>query len=161
MREAPPSPPWGRGWPATGVFTSRGRTGVGVKPVKTPYPDRKTRSLARSAGQIDKAREFRQTPAETEHAAWHLLRGLRSRGFKFRRWHPMGPYIADYCGTELRSSLDPLTRLGAADESAAPIHPLPQRGEGPGALQRAAKCRNSPEGKSPSAQRRGGAATFS
>jgi hypothetical protein len=26
-----PSPPWGRGWPATGAFTSRGGTGEGVK----------------------------------------------------------------------------------------------------------------------------------
>ena len=102
MRETPPSPPWGRGWPATGVFISRGRTGEGVKPVKTPYPYRKTRSLARTAGQIDKARELRQTPTETEQAAWHLLRGLRSRGFKFRRQHPVGPYIADFCCTERR-----------------------------------------------------------
>ena len=102
MRETPPSPPWGRGWPATGVFISRGRTGEGVKPVKTPYPYRQTRSLARTAGQIDKARELRQTPTETEQAAWRLLRGLRSRGFKFRRQHPVGPYIADFCCTEVR-----------------------------------------------------------
>ena len=54
MRESLPSPPWGRGWPATGVFISRGRTSEGVKPVKTPYPYRKTRSLARTAGQMDK-----------------------------------------------------------------------------------------------------------
>src|ERR1039458_3985899 len=54
------------------------------------------------AGQIDKAREFRQTPTETERAAWHLLRGLRSRGFKFRRQHPVGPYLGDFCCTELR-----------------------------------------------------------
>ena len=102
MRETPPSPPWGRGWPATGVFISRGRTGEGVKPVKTPYPYRQTRSLARTAEPIDKAREFRQTPTETEQAAWHLLRGLRSRGFMFRRQHPVGPSIADSCCTELR-----------------------------------------------------------
>ena len=70
--------------------------------MKTPYPFRKTRSLARTAGQIDKARELRQTPTETEQAAWRLLRGLRSRGFKFRRQHPVGPYIADFCCTELR-----------------------------------------------------------
>jgi very-short-patch-repair endonuclease len=53
--------------------------------VKTPYPYRKTRSLARTAGQIDKARELRQTPTETEQAAWRLLRGLRSRGLWRRR----------------------------------------------------------------------------
>jgi type I restriction enzyme R subunit len=70
--------------------------------VKTPYPYRKTRSLARTAAQIDKARELRQTPTEAEQAAWRLLRGLRSRGFKFRRQHPVGPYIADFCCSELR-----------------------------------------------------------
>ena len=52
MRETQPSPLWGRGWPATGVFISRGRTGEGVKPVKTPHPYRRTRSLARAAGQM-------------------------------------------------------------------------------------------------------------
>jgi len=100
MRETPPSPLWGRGWTATGVFISRGRTGEGVKPVKTPNPYRQTRSRARTAGQIDKGRELRQTPTERE--AWHLLRGLRSMGFRFRRQHPVGPYIADFCCTELR-----------------------------------------------------------
>ena len=37
-REPLPSPLWGRGWPATGVFVSRGRTGEGVKAVDTPRP---------------------------------------------------------------------------------------------------------------------------
>jgi hypothetical protein len=32
-----PSPPWGRGWPATGAFISRGGTGEGVKTV-APIP---------------------------------------------------------------------------------------------------------------------------
>ncbi|HMD85151.1 MAG TPA: endonuclease domain-containing protein [Terriglobia bacterium] len=102
MRESQPSPLWGRGWPATGVFISRGRTGEGVKPVKAPYPYRKTRSLARTAAQIDKAREFRRMPTETERAAWDLLRSLRLKGFKFRRQHPVGPYIADFCCVERR-----------------------------------------------------------
>ena len=31
-----------------------------------------------------------------------MLRGLRSRGFRFRRQHPVGPYLADFCCTELR-----------------------------------------------------------
>ena len=97
-----PRPFWGRGWTATRALTSGGGPGEGVKLVKTQYPYCRTRSLARTAGQIDKARELRQTPTETERAAWHLLRGLRSRGFKFRRQHPVGPYIADFCCTELR-----------------------------------------------------------
>jgi len=70
--------------------------------LKTPHPYRKTRSLARTTGQIDKARELRQTPTETERVAWQLLRGLRSRGYKFRRQHPVGPYIADFCCLESR-----------------------------------------------------------
>jgi type I restriction enzyme R subunit len=102
MRETQPSPLWGRGWTATRALTSGGGAGEGVKLVKTQYPYRRTRSLARTAGQIDKARELRQTSTETELAAWHLLRGLMSKGFKFRRQHPVGPYIADFCCTELR-----------------------------------------------------------
>src|ERR1017187_9806783 len=111
MRETQPSPLWGRGWTATRALTSGGGQGAprsacrgveGVELVKTQYPYRRTRSLARTAGQIDRARELRKTPTETERAAWHLLRGLRSRGFKFRRQHPVGSYIADFCCTELR-----------------------------------------------------------
>src|ERR1019366_6301934 len=102
MRETRPSPLWGRGWTATRALTSGGGPGEGVELVKTQYPYRRTRSLARTARQIDKARELRQKPTETERAAWHLLRGLRSRGFNFRRQHPVGPYIADFCRTELR-----------------------------------------------------------
>ena len=70
--------------------------------MKIPSPYRKTRSLARTAAQIDKARDFRQTPTETEQAAWHLLRGLSLKGFKFRHQHPVGFYITDFCCTELR-----------------------------------------------------------
>jgi len=55
MQESQPSPPWGRGCPPTGIFISRGRTGEGVKTVKTPYPSPKTRSLASTVGQKIKA----------------------------------------------------------------------------------------------------------
>src|SRR5579862_5701073 len=89
-----------------GVFISRGETGEGVKLVKAQYPYRRTRSLARTAGPIDKARELRQTPTETERAAWHLLRGLRSRGFKFGVHHPIGLYLADFSCTELRPIIE-------------------------------------------------------
>src|SRR5579863_613611 len=106
-----PLPLCGRGWAAARAFTSGGgqgaprsacRGGEGVKLVKTQSPYRRTRSLARTTEQIDNARALRQATTETERAAWHLLRGLRSSGFKFRRQHPVGPYIADFCCTELR-----------------------------------------------------------
>ena len=70
--------------------------------MKTPSPYRQTRSLARTAGPIGRARELRQTPTETEREAGHLLRGLRSRGFRFRRQHPVGPCLAEFWCTELR-----------------------------------------------------------
>ena len=65
--------------------------------MNAPRPYRQTRSLARTAGQIDKARELRVGQTAAEQAAWYLLRSLRLKGFKFRRQHPMGPYLADFC----------------------------------------------------------------
>ncbi|MGO8785956.1 MAG: endonuclease domain-containing protein [Terriglobia bacterium] len=70
--------------------------------MSSPHPYRKTRSLARTTGQTDKARELRRSSTEAEQAAWHLLRKLRSKGFRFRRQHPAGPYIADFGCPERR-----------------------------------------------------------
>src|SRR5208283_5057359 len=53
--------------------------------VGPPRPDRQTRSVARTAGKIDSARELRRTPTETERAAGYLLCGLRLKGGKRRR----------------------------------------------------------------------------
>jgi len=46
---------------------------------------------------IDLARELRkkQTPAET--ALWACLRKRQLLGAKFRRQHPVGRYIVDFC----------------------------------------------------------------
>ncbi len=106
-----PSPLWGRGWLASGVLISRGgkgaprlacRGGEWVETVNSPHPYRKTRSLARTTGQIDKARELRRWSTEAEQAAWYVLRKLRLKGFRFRRQHPVGPYIADFFCRERR-----------------------------------------------------------
>ncbi|MGA3164785.1 MAG: endonuclease domain-containing protein [Terriglobia bacterium] len=50
--------------------------------------------------QITRARELRRTATEAERIAWRLLRTLRLRGFKFRRQHPVGRWIADFCCPE-------------------------------------------------------------
>ena len=43
-------------------------------------------------------RENRKQPTEAEEMLWAHLRGQRLHGFKFRRQHPIGDYIADfYC----------------------------------------------------------------
>ena len=61
-------------------------------------PHRTTRSLARTGAQMQKARELRHAPTDTEQAAWGLLRSMKFTGLKFRRQQPVGPYLVDfYC----------------------------------------------------------------
>ena len=52
-------------------------------------PHRHRRSLARTTAQIEKARELRHTPTDTEQAAWSLLRSIKFKAFRFRRQHPV------------------------------------------------------------------------
>src|SRR5258708_6289757 len=46
------------------------------------------------------AREMRHKPAPAEQKLWYCLRNRRLNGFKFRRQHPIDPYVADYCCAE-------------------------------------------------------------
>jgi very-short-patch-repair endonuclease len=56
--------------------------------IKPPLPSR-TRSHAR---------DLRQTSTDAEQRLWYHLRGGRLNGLKFRRQHPIPPYIVDfYC----------------------------------------------------------------
>jgi very-short-patch-repair endonuclease len=43
----------------------------------------------------DRARELRREVNEAERTLWDQLRD-RKRRFKFRRQHPLGPYVADF-----------------------------------------------------------------
>jgi very-short-patch-repair endonuclease len=43
-----------------------------------------------------RARELRRDPSRAEKICWHLLRDRRINGAKFRRQHPIGPYVADF-----------------------------------------------------------------
>ena len=59
-----PSPPWGRGWTATGVFISRGGTGEGVKAVAYhPNSTRSVRSCEKTAEEKSISREGARKPA--------------------------------------------------------------------------------------------------
>ena len=45
-----------------------------------------------------RARQFRKSPMHTEQLLWDHLRNRQLAGLKFRRQHPIGPYIVDfYC----------------------------------------------------------------
>ena len=46
---------------------------------------------------VEKARTLRRTMSQPEARLWQVLR-TRPAGFKFRRQHPLGPYVIDfYC----------------------------------------------------------------
>lgn len=45
-----------------------------------------------------RAKEMRHTPTPAEARLWRILRARRLAGYKFRRQHPIGRFIADfYC----------------------------------------------------------------
>lgn len=60
--------------------------------VKPPLP---TRTL-------QDARALRGRMTDAERRLWLHLRAGRLNGFKFRRQHPIPPYIADFCCIEAR-----------------------------------------------------------
>jgi len=45
---------------------------------------------------LNHARNLRHKATDAEQLLWHLLRNRRLAGAKFRRQHPIGPYIADF-----------------------------------------------------------------
>ncbi|HEY0414062.1 MAG TPA: endonuclease domain-containing protein [Allosphingosinicella sp.] len=48
------------------------------------------------------ARKLRRKQTDAEIHLWYHLRGRRLQGFKFRRQHPIGPHLADFCCEEAR-----------------------------------------------------------
>ena len=48
----------------------------------------------------DSSRRLRREMTDAERALWRLLRGSQLDGLKFRRQHPIPPYIADFCCIE-------------------------------------------------------------
>ena len=42
------------------------------------------------------ARRLRSDMTDAERRLWALLRGRRLQSYKFRRQHPVGPFIADF-----------------------------------------------------------------
>jgi len=49
---------------------------------------------------VKRAKRLRQTMTETEQLLWYHLRSNRMGGAKFRRQHPIPPYIVDFCCIE-------------------------------------------------------------
>ena len=45
---------------------------------------------------VDFARKLRKSSTDAERRLWHRLRASQLHGHKFRRQHPIGPYVADF-----------------------------------------------------------------
>jgi very-short-patch-repair endonuclease len=45
----------------------------------------------------DRARQLRRQQTDVETKLWFRLRARQICGVKFRRQHPIGPYIVDFC----------------------------------------------------------------
>src|SRR5262245_26351469 len=71
----------------------------------------------KSRKSIERARRLRRDSTIPERILWGLLRGGRLGGLKFRRQHPLGPFIADfYCHEhKLVVELDGMSHDGRAE----------------------------------------------
>jgi len=62
-----------------------------------------------------RARDLRRPMSPPEARLWNYVRGHRLRGYKFRRQHPIGPYIIDfYC---------PVAKLAVEIDGSTHDHP--------------------------------------
>jgi very-short-patch-repair endonuclease len=52
------------------------------------------------------ARELRSRETDAEDRLWDALRGRRLDGLKFRRQHPVGPFVIDFCCVERRLAIE-------------------------------------------------------
>jgi len=100
--------------------------------------------------QTDRARQLRRSMTEAERRLWRRLRARGMGSVKFRRQHPVGPYIVDFCcaermvvveielrvlrfwNNEVMGNIEGvLQRIAEAVGGGPPHpHPLPQRGRG-------------------------------
>ncbi len=54
----------------------------------------------------ERARELRQETSPIERLVWSRLRAHRLEGIKFRRQHPIGPYIVDFYHHETKTVIE-------------------------------------------------------
>ena len=50
----------------------------------------------RTGAKRERARQLRQSMTDAERQLWFHLRNRACSGWKFRRQHPVGPYVADF-----------------------------------------------------------------
>ena len=52
------------------------------------------------------ARRLRKTMTDAERQLWSALRSRRLKGYKFRRQHPLGPFILDFACLEYQLAIE-------------------------------------------------------
>ena len=69
----------------------------------------------------ESARILRQRMTPAERLLWECLRNRKLGGYKFRRQHPLGPFVADFCCAERRLivEVDGGVHCGRAERDAA------------------------------------------
>jgi very-short-patch-repair endonuclease len=79
--------------------------GEGVLRLASPAPDAKT---------LSNARRLRQDATFPERLLWGVLRGGKVFGLKFRRQHPIPPFVVDFCCESERVvvELDGMSHVG-------------------------------------------------
>jgi very-short-patch-repair endonuclease len=55
---------------------------------------------------VPAARELRGRETRAEEVLWQELRSRRLDGLKFRRQHPLGPFVLDFCCVERRLAVE-------------------------------------------------------
>lgn len=61
---------------------------------------------ARHRDNVPAARDLRTRETPAEVMLWDALRGRRLAGFKFRRQHPVGPFVVDFCCPDRRLAIE-------------------------------------------------------
>ena len=90
--------------PATPAAITRVReTAVQAQPVQTAAGSASlSRERERAGVRGQNARQLRAQGTDAEQTLWRCLRARQLNGHKFRRQHPIGPYIADFACVEAR-----------------------------------------------------------
>ncbi|GAB2455347.1 hypothetical protein GCM10027082_02340 [Comamonas humi] len=65
-------------------------------PSAAPPSDSLSRGRERVGVRVQRARALRQGATDAEQLLWQHLRGRQLAGCKFRRQHPVGPYVLDF-----------------------------------------------------------------
>jgi very-short-patch-repair endonuclease len=55
---------------------------------------------------MERARELRRNPTDAERKLWSALRRRALDGHRFRRQHPLGPYIVDFVCLERKLAIE-------------------------------------------------------